>query len=87
MLTPMIEEPFFSIPVDATPTVQDAVVQASIVSSSVVATNENEEPILQDLIEPIAADEGEQQQPQLEEVPVIEGPRRSQRVRKPAIFQ
>jgi len=47
----MIEEPFFSIPVDATPTVQDDVVQASIVSSSVVATNENEELILQDLIE------------------------------------
>ena len=80
----MIEEPFFSIPVDATPTVQDDVVQASIVSSSVVATNENEEPIIQDPIEPIAAHEGEQHQRQVE-VPTVEASRRSQRVRKPAI--
>jgi len=32
-----------------------------------VATNQNEEPILQDPIEPIAADEGEQRQPQVED--------------------
>ena len=35
--------------------------------SPVVATNQNEEPILQDPIEPIAADEGEQRQPQVED--------------------
>ena len=58
---------------------------APVVTSLVVATYQTEEPTLQDPIEPNAADEGEQQQPQLEEVPVIEGPRRSQRVRKPAI--
>ena len=83
--TPMIQEPFFSIPVAATPPVQNAGVPASVVSSPVVAQNKNEEPVLQDPIEPAAADEGEQQQPQVEEVPVVEAPRRSQRVRKPAI--
>jgi len=59
----MIQESFFTLPVASTPTVQDAVVPAPLVSSPVVATNENEEPVFQDPIEPIAADEGEQQQP------------------------
>jgi hypothetical protein len=36
--------------------------------------NKNEEPITQDLIEPIVAYEKEQQQPQVEEVPIDEGP-------------
>jgi hypothetical protein len=44
--------------------------------------NENEEPIVQDLIEPVVAHEEEQQQPQVEEVPVDEVHRRSQRTRK-----
>ena len=64
--TPMIQEPFFVLPVAASPTVQDIVVPAPVVSSPVVATNENEEPILQDSIEPIATDQGEKQQPQVE---------------------
>jgi len=64
--TPMIQEPFFALPVAASPTVQDIVVPAPVVSSPVVATNENEEPILQDSIEPIATDQGEKQQPQVE---------------------
>ena len=86
MPTPMIQESFFFIHVVATPTVQDAVVPAPVVTSLVVATNQTEEPILQDPIEPNAADEGEQQQPQVEEVPVVKAPRRSQRVKKPANF-
>ena len=44
--------------------------------------NDNEEPVLQDPIEPIATHEGEQQQPQTEHVPNVKAPRRSQRVRK-----
>jgi len=62
-------------------------VPAPVVSSPVVAINENEEPVLQDPLEPVAADEGEEQQPQVQvkEVPVVEAPRRSQRVRKHAI--
>jgi hypothetical protein len=39
--------------------------------------NENEEPIVQDPIEPVVAHEEELQQPQVEEVPINEGPRRS----------
>ena len=47
--------------------------------------NENEEPILQDSIEPIATHEGEQQQPQIENVPNVKAPRRSERVSKSVI--
>ena len=47
--------------------------------------NDDEEPILQDPIEPITTHEGEQQQPQTEDVPNVEAPRRSQRVRKSVI--
>jgi len=59
--TPMIQEPFFSVPVVAAPTIHDTVVPAPVVSSPVVAINENEEPVLQDLLEPVAAEEGEEQ--------------------------
>ena len=47
--------------------------------------NEDEDPILQDPIEPIATHEGEQQQPQIEDVPNVKAPSRSQRVRKSVI--
>ena len=48
------------LPVAAAPTVQDTVVPAPVVSSPIVGTNQNEEPVLQDPIEQIATDEGEQ---------------------------
>ena len=47
--------------------------------------NDDEEPVLQDPVEPIATHEGEQQQTQTKVVPNVEAPRRSQRVRKSAI--
>jgi hypothetical protein len=47
--------------------------------------NESKEPIVQDPIEPVIAQEKELQQYQVEEVPINEGPRRYQRTRKPAI--
>ena len=47
--------------------------------------NEHEEPILQDLVEPIVIHEEEQQQPHIEQASTNEAPRRSQRLRKPAI--
>jgi len=59
----MIQESFFFIHVAATPTMQDAVVPTPVVSSLVVATNQTEEHILQDPIEPIAADEGSNSSP------------------------
>jgi len=81
----MIHEPIFSLHVVAAPTVQDTMVSAPIVIPPVATMNENEEPVLQDPIEPIATHEGEQQQPQTEDVPNVEAPRRSQRVSKSAI--
>jgi hypothetical protein len=47
--------------------------------------NDEEEPILKDPIELVATHEGEQQQPQAEDVPNMESPRRSQRARRSAI--
>ena len=77
--TPMIHEPFFSLSVVAAPTVLDTMAPAPIVISPVTTMNENEEPVLQDSIEPIATHEGEQQQPQTEDVPNVEAPSRSQK--------
>ena len=56
--TPMIHEPFFSLPAVTAPTVQDTVVPAPIVIPPVVTMNEDEEPALQDPVEPIATHEG-----------------------------
>ena len=70
--TPMVHEPFFSLPVAATPTVQDTVVTAPVVSSLMATINEHEEPILQDPIEPVVAHEEEQQQPYMEQAPTNE---------------
>jgi hypothetical protein len=75
--TPMIHEPFFSLPAIAAPIVQDTVVPAPVVIPPVATMNDDEEPILQDPIEPISTHEGEQQQPQTEDVPNVEAPRRS----------
>ena len=75
---------FFSLPAVAAPTVLDTVVPAPVVIPPVAIMNDDEEPVLQDPIEPIATREGEQQQPQTEDMP-NEAPRRSQRVRKSAI--
>ena len=81
----MIHEPFFSLPAVATPIVLDTVVPAPIIILPVATMNDDEELVLQDPIEPIATHEGEQQQPQIEDVSNVEAPRRSQRVRKSVI--
>jgi hypothetical protein len=83
--TPMIQEPFFELPVLVAPTVPDTVVSIPVVSSPVVTVNNDEEPVLQEPIQTDATDEGEQQQPQTEDVPNAEAPRRSQRIRRSAI--
>jgi hypothetical protein len=82
--TLMIQEPFFELHV--TPIVRDTAVPTSVVSSSVATMNDDEEPVPQDPIETDATDEGEQQQPQTEDMPNAEAPRMSQRVRKSAIL-
>jgi hypothetical protein len=78
--TPMIQEPFFELPVLVAPTVSETVVPTPVVSSPMMIVNNDEEPIQTD-----ATDEGEQQQPQTEDVQNLEAPRRSQRVRRSAI--
>jgi len=55
----------------------------SLVSLAIM--NDDEELVPQDPIETDATNEGEQQQPQTEDVPNVEAPRRSQRVRRSAI--
>jgi hypothetical protein len=82
---PIIQEPVFELPVVPAPRVQDTVGQEPVVVPSEVTTEENEEPVLQDPIEPVAINEGEQHQPQMENVPNVQAPRRSQRVRKSPI--
>jgi hypothetical protein len=47
--------------------------------------NDDEEPVPQDPIENDVIDKGEQQQPQMEDVPNVEAPRRCQRVRRSTI--
>ena len=72
--TPMIHEPFFSLPAVAAPIVQDTMVLAPVVIPPMATMNDDEEPVLQDSIEPIATHEGEQQQPQIERCAKCEGP-------------
>ena len=80
--TPMIHGPIFSLLAVAAPIVRVTVVSAHVVIPPVATMNDHKEPILQDPIEPIATHEGEQQQPQTEDVPNVKAPRRSHRVRK-----
>ena len=73
------------MPVVAAPIDQETAVLMPVVSSPDMAANRNEEPVPQDLIEPVAMDEGEQQLPPVQEIPVAVGSSRPQRIRKPAI--
>jgi hypothetical protein len=59
--TPMIQEPFFSLPAIVVPKMQDIVVLAHVVIPPVATMNEDEESILQDPIKHVATHEGEQQ--------------------------
>ena len=56
--TPIIHEPIFSLHAVVAPKVQDIMVSAPVVIPPVATMNENEEPVLQDPIEPIATYEG-----------------------------
>ena len=72
--TPMIHELFFSLPAVTAPTVQDTMVPAPVVTLPMAIMNDDEEPVLQDPVEPIATHEGEQQQPQNRRCAECEGP-------------
>ena len=83
--TPMTQEPYFCLPVAVAPAVQRTAVPTPVVSSPNVAANENKDSIRHAQPEPVAADEGEQQQPPGPEIPVAVAPQRPQRTRRPAI--
>jgi hypothetical protein len=91
---PMIQEPYFSLPVVPAPTAPEVVVQAPVATPPVVTMSEDLEPVLQNPIESTVAHEDEKQQPpvddvptevEAQDVPTEEAPRRSQRVKKSAI--
>jgi hypothetical protein len=82
--TPMIQEPVFLPRVVPTPAVVPTMVLEPVASSPLQTMSENQETVLQDPTEPIVAQEELEQSPE-PEVPAIETPRRSQRVRKSAI--
>ena len=71
--TPMTQEPYFFLPVAVAPVVQSTAVP-TVVSSPNVAANENEDFIPHAQPEPVAADEGEQQQPPGPEILVALAP-------------
>jgi hypothetical protein len=54
----MIQEPIFELPTVTTPTMQDTEVLAPVVIPPVATMNEDEEPVLQDTIEPVVTHEG-----------------------------
>jgi hypothetical protein len=66
---PVIQESFFSLPAVSAPPVQVTAMPTPIVASPVVTMNEEVEPIHQAPDEPIATQEGEQHQPQIDEAP------------------
>ena len=84
MPTPMVQEPFFTLPVVAAPTVQETIV-TTLVSSPMATMNEHEKSVLQDPVEPVVTHEEEQQQPHIEQASTNEAPGRSQRVKKSVI--
>jgi hypothetical protein len=81
----MIQEPFFELPIPIAPTLRDTVVPTAVVGSPMATMNDDKEPVPQNPIETDATDEREQQQLQTEDVPNMEAPRRSLRVRRSAI--
>jgi hypothetical protein len=66
---PVIEEHFFSLPAITAPPVQVTMMLTPVVAPPVVIMNEDVEPIHQASEEPVATQEGEQQQPQIDEAP------------------
>jgi hypothetical protein len=92
---PMIQEPYFSVPVVPTSTVPEVVVQAPVATPPVPTMGEDPKPVLQDPIESTVAHEDEMQQPpvddvstdvEAQDVPTEEAPRKSQRVKRSAIL-
>jgi hypothetical protein len=90
---PMIQEPFFSLPVVPASAIPEVAVQAPVVTPPMTTRSEVSEPVRQEPTEPFVEHERELQQPPLIDVPEVEvqnepdyeALRRSKRVKKSAI--
>ena len=90
---PMIQEPFFSLPVVPAPSIPEVEVQAPVVTPPVITMGEDLEPVRQEPTEPVVEHERERQQPPTEDVPEVEAQnvpenealRRSKRAKRSAI--
>jgi hypothetical protein len=90
---PMIQEPFFSLPIAPASKIPKVVVQAPVVTPPVTTRCEDQKPIREEPTEPFVEHEREMQQPPLIDVPEIEAHnepenealRSSKRVKKSAI--
>jgi hypothetical protein len=90
---PMIQEPFFSLPVVPAPTIPEVAVQAPVVTPPMTIRYEDSEPVRQEPTEPFVEHERELHQPPFINVPEVEvhneleneALRRSKRVKKLAI--
>jgi hypothetical protein len=69
---PMIQEPFFALPVVPTPTIPEVAVQAPVVTPPVTTMGEDLKPIRQEPTEPVVEHERELLQPPLEDVLEVE---------------
>jgi hypothetical protein len=77
---PVIQEPLFSLPAVTTPPVQVTAMPTPAVAPPVVTMNEDVEPVHQIPEETVATQEGEQQQPQIDEAPQAQVYGRPQRL-------
>jgi hypothetical protein len=90
---PMIQEPFFLLPVVPASAIPEVAVQAPVVTPPVTTRCEDSEPVRQEPTEPFVEHERELQQPPLIDLPKVEvqnepeneALRRSKRVKKSAI--
>jgi hypothetical protein len=90
---PMIQEPFFSLPVVPAPTIPEVAVQATVVTPPMTTRCEDSEPVRQEPTEPFVEHERELLQPPLIDVsevevhnePENEALRRSKRFKKSVI--
>ena len=60
---PMIQEPFFALPVVPAPTIPEVEVQAPVVTPPVTTTRQDSEPVRQEPTRPVVEHERERRQP------------------------
>ena len=90
---PMIQEPFFSLPVVPAPTIPEVAVQAPVITPPMTTMGVDPELARQDRTKPVIEHEMELQQPNLENAPDVEAQnvpetealRRSKRTKRSAI--